>query len=142
MPASVAGSGLYFARLSWRVWRVGSSAAYGRYSVTSRAQRSALGTPAAVRAAAISDCVAVFADTFATAAALEGSDGVAVAGALALSDEAAAVGVGVGVAADPAAQAATTIRAAKAAIARRNRWRSGVLGIRGFLSAAAWPEDA
>jgi hypothetical protein len=62
---------LYFARLSWSTWSVGSSVGYGRYSVTSFAQRSAFGTPAAVRAAAISAWLAVFAAILPTAAELD-----------------------------------------------------------------------
>jgi hypothetical protein len=69
IPVNVAASGLYLARLSWSFWSAGSDMSYGRYSTTSLAQREAFGTPAAVRAAAMSDSEAVFADTFATAGA-------------------------------------------------------------------------
>jgi hypothetical protein len=71
IAASVAGSGSYLARFDWSLARVGSLESYGRYSSISRAQRSAFGTPAAVRAATSSSDVAVLAETRVTAA--EGS---------------------------------------------------------------------
>jgi hypothetical protein len=125
---------LYLARLSWRTWRVGSLAGYGRYSVTSRAQRSAFGTPAAASAAAISDWDAVLAETFPTAVALDGSGAVDEAGAT----DPAGVEVAVvdDVAADPLVQAPTTSSAATAVSPRRERARLRGVDMKEILSTA------
>lgn len=68
--SSTSGAGLYFASSRRSLDHEGSSAGYGRYSSTSRAQRLAFEIPAASNACCISAMVAVFALTFGDALAV------------------------------------------------------------------------